>query len=267
MRPALGRNLSLETKSTPEVPMETRAGIVGHRADAAGRRGIVAAAARNDRALRHVPGLGHGGRQPAGRIGAFRRASASGRAACRWRRAAGLTTRAWRCRARRCRGIGHVGGIVAGHAEADVVLRAAAPWPPCRRCAARASSPRRASARYSRRAGCCRASGTALGSRVMMSSHSLKERASFHRITGPEAPCRPHRGGWRHAAGPRGRCPPPPRSPWVFTDQGFHDVLQAFHQSSGFCSDQPGCGRETFQRRAGRGDDLLTGVDEDALDR
>ena len=32
---------------------------------------------------------------------------------------------------------------------------------------------------------------------------------------------------------------------------------QAVHQLSGSCSDQPGCGRETFERRGAAGDDLL----------
>ena len=97
--------------------------IIGDRTDAAGRRGIVATTTRHGRPLRHAPGLGDGGRQLPGRIGAlieFRH----------------LVDRHVRCIEQQFRprasgdvqpvGAGrirHVGGIVAGHAVADVVLR------------------------------------------------------------------------------------------------------------------------------------------------
>ena len=96
--------------------------IVRHRADAAGRRGIVAAATGNDRPLRHAPGLRHMRRQPSRCIRTFVElrhlvdAHAAGGKQFGRPVALGDIEPVGAGRVR------HVGGIFARHAEADVVL-------------------------------------------------------------------------------------------------------------------------------------------------
>ena len=96
--------------------------IVRHRADAAGRCGIVATAAGNDRALGHAPGLGDRSREAPRCIGAFIElrhlvdAHAAGGEQLVGPVALGDVEPVGAGTVR------HVGGIVAGHAEADVVL-------------------------------------------------------------------------------------------------------------------------------------------------
>jgi hypothetical protein len=74
-------------------------------------------------------------------------------------------------------------------------------------------------------------------------AHCCSLRPSFHRIAG--------RSGWSVASSNVAPCIWPDR-PTAFTaarafaGSALTAALVALHQSAGFCSDHPGCGRETF---------------------
>ena len=86
-----------------------------------------------------------------------------------------------------------------------------------------------------------------LGSRASISTHSAKDRASFHRIAGRKtlsdlsisvAPC-----CWPES-------PMPSTAATAFGFAFFRSATTfcvAFHQSAGACSDHPSCNRDTFR--------------------
>ncbi len=231
-------------------------------------RRIVAAAARHHRALRHAPGLGHRGREPAGRVGALVELRH-------------LVARA--CPVAASSSSDHARFATSSQkvpAESDMSeayspvmpQRAHSPWaaepsPPSRKRCGSCFFTQTSLGAVKPASGMLPVISRALGSRASISLHSAKERASFHRMPGA-APCPPCRAAWRHAAGRKGRCPRRRPSPWALAlASALTTALAAFHQSSGFCSDQPGCGRDTLSGDAGGGDDLLPAVDQHALDR
>ena len=143
----------------------------------------------------------------------------------------------------RAGGVGSVARLLAGHEQADVVLG--------QQHAARVLEHRRFVLAHPDELGRRETRHGDVAGDLPAARLGLLERGAllFAATIVPEngrdaAACRRRRAAWRRASGPRG--PRPSRPCAAFAGSALTAALVALHQSAGFCSDHPACGRETL---------------------